>query len=155
MEELFLMEKSSFANNKIVLGIQKDAVRMEESDGGNVLAFINAGRIYSYNADENKFAQLFAFADADNFDARTYYDCSDVKILDVEENGNVSFMVYGYMNRGTHEGEVGIAVYLPVRILSIFSLLRRSRLSFGFLTHLRHTSSINLKRISARAAILS
>ena len=110
MEELFLMEKSSFANNKIVLGIQKDAVRMEESDGGNVLAFINAGRIYSYNADENKFAQLFAFADADNFDARTYYDCSDVKILDVEENGNVSFMVYGYMNRGTHEGEVGIEV---------------------------------------------
>lgn len=110
MEELFMMEKSSFANNKIVLGIQKDAAQMEESDGGNILAFTNAGRIYSYNAGENKFAQLFAFADADNFDARTYYDCSDVKILDVEENGNVSFMVYGYMNRGTHEGEVGIEV---------------------------------------------
>ena len=110
MEELFAMEKSSFANNKIVLGIQKDDIRMEESDGGNILAFTNAGRIYSYNSDENKLAQLFAFADADNFDARTYYDCSDVKILDVEENGNVSFMVYGYMNRGTHEGEVGIEV---------------------------------------------
>ena len=110
MEELFMMEKSSFANNKIVLGIQKEDIRMEESDGGNVLAFTNAGRIYSYNADENKLAQLFAFVDADNFDARTYYDCSDVKILDVEENGNVSFMVYGYMNRGTHEGEVGIEV---------------------------------------------
>ena len=35
---------------------------------------------------------------------------SKVKILDVEENGNVSFMVYGYMNRGTHEGEVGIEI---------------------------------------------
>ncbi len=110
MEELFPMEKSSFANNKIVLGIQKEAIQMEESDGGNILAFTNAGRIYSYNADENKLAQLFAFADADNFDVRTYYDCSDVKILDVEENGNVAFMVYGYMNRGTHEGEVGIEV---------------------------------------------
>lgn len=110
MEELFMMEKSSFANNKIVLGIQKEDIRMEESDGGNILAFTNAGRIYSYNADENKLAQLFAFVDADNFDARTYYDCNDVKILDVEENGNVAFMVYGYMNRGTHEGEVGIEV---------------------------------------------
>jgi len=110
MEELFSMEKSSFANNKIVLGIQKDDIRMEESDGGNVLAFTNAGRIYSYNADENKLAQLFAFVDEANFDARTYYDCNDVKILDVEENGNVFFMVYGYMNRGTHEGEVGIEV---------------------------------------------
>ncbi len=110
MEELFLMEKSSFANNKIVLGIQKEDIRMEESDGGNILAFTNAGRIYSYNTDENKLAQLFAFVDADNFDVRTYYDCNDVKILDVEENGNVAFMVYGYMNRGTHEGEVGIEV---------------------------------------------
>lgn len=110
MEELFVMEKSAFANNKIVLGIQKDDIRMEESDGGNILAFTNAGRIYSYNVGENKLAQLFAFVDVDNFDTRTYYDCSDVKILDVEENGNVSFMVYGYMNRGTHEGEVGIEV---------------------------------------------
>jgi len=110
MEEMFAMEKSSFANNKIVLGIQKEDIRMEESEGGNILAFTNAGRIYSYNADENKLAQLFAFADADNFDVRTYYNANDVKILDVEENGNVAFMVYGYMSRGTHEGEVGIEV---------------------------------------------
>lgn len=110
MEEIFPMEKNSFANNKIILGIQKDEVQMAESEGGNILAFTNAGRIYSYNTDENKLAQLFAFMDADHFDARTYYDFSDVKILDVEENGNVAFMVYGYMNRGTHEGEVGVEV---------------------------------------------
>lgn len=110
MEEIFPMEKNSFANNKIMLGIQKDEIQMAESEGGNILAFTNAGRIYSYNADENKFAQLFAFMDEEHFDARTYYDYSDVKILDVEENGNVAFMVYGYMNRGTHEGEVGVEV---------------------------------------------
>lgn len=110
MEEIFPMEKNSFANNKIMLGIQKDEIKMAESEGGNILAFTNAGRIYSYNADENKLAQLFAFMDGEHFDARTYYDYSDVKILDVEENGNVAFMVYGYMNRGTHEGEVGMEV---------------------------------------------
>jgi len=110
MEEILPMEKDTFANNKIVLGIQKEDTQLLESDGGNVLAFTNAGRIYSYNTDENKFAQLFAFMDMDNLDARTYYDYSNVKILDVEENGNVAFMVYGYMNRGTHEGEVGIEV---------------------------------------------
>ncbi len=110
MEELFLMEKSSFANNKIVLGIQKDDIQMAESNGGNILAFANAGRVYSYNVSENKMAQLFAFFDQEHFDARTYYDRSEVKILDVEENGNVFFLVYGYMNRGIHEGEVGIEV---------------------------------------------
>jgi len=110
MEEILPMEKDSFANNKIILGIQKEDTQLLESDGGNILAFTNAGRIYSYNVAENKFAQLFAFMDMDNLDSRTYYDYSNVKILDVEENGNVSFMVYGYMNRGTHEGEVGIEV---------------------------------------------
>jgi len=110
MEEIFTMEKQSFANNKIVLGIQKEDVVLEESDGGNILAFVNAGRIYSYNVSENKFARLFAFMDDENFDDRTTYDKSNIKILDVEENGNVTFAVYGYMNRGLHEGEVGIEV---------------------------------------------
>lgn len=110
MEELFPMDKSSFANNKIILGIQKDEIHMAESDGGNILAFANAGRVYCYDVSENKLAQLFAFFDQNNFDVRTYYDRSDVKILDVEENGNVSFIVYGYMNRGIHEGEVGVEV---------------------------------------------
>lgn len=29
----------------------------------------------------------------------------------MDEAGNVQFIVYGYMNRGKHEGEVGITVY--------------------------------------------
>lgn len=111
MEELFTMDKTSFANNKIMLGIQNEDVQMAESDGGNILAFINAGRIYCYDVAENKLSQIFAFFDEKNFDVRTYYDNSDIKILDVEENGNVTFIVYGYMNRGKHEGRVGIEFY--------------------------------------------
>lgn len=118
MEELFPMEKSSFANNKIVLGIQSKDIQMAESDGGNILAFENAGRLYCYDVTENKLSQLYAFFDEENFDARTYYDRSKIKILDVEENGNVSFMVYGYMNRGTHEGEVGVEVFYYNHILN-------------------------------------
>ena len=118
MEEIFPMEKSSFANNKIVLGIQSEDIQMEESDGGNIMAFENAGRVYCYDVTENKLAQLHAFFDSENFDVRTYYDRSEIKILDVEENGNVSFMVYGYMNRGTHEGEVGVEVFYYNHLLN-------------------------------------
>ena len=56
------------------------------------LAFENAGRVYCYDVIENKLAQLHAFFDLKNFDVRTYYDRSEIKILDVEENGNVSFI---------------------------------------------------------------
>lgn len=111
MEEIFTMEKASFANNKIVLGIQKEDVQLVESEGGNILAFVNAGRIYCYDVVENKLSQLFAFFDQENFDERTYYDGADIKILEVEETGNVAFIVYGYMNRGNHEGVVGVEFY--------------------------------------------
>lgn len=110
MEEIFPMEKASFANNKIELGIQGKNVQMAESNGGNILAFTNAGRVFCYNVPDHKLASLFAFFDKENFDARTYYRKSEVELLNVEENGNVTFMVYGYMNRGTHQGEVGIEV---------------------------------------------
>lgn len=110
MDRVFIMEKESCINDKIMLGIQKDSVMMSESDGGEILAFVNDGRLYSYNVDENKMARLFAFYDDASDDKRKQYEKSNIKILDVEENGNVSFMVYGYMNRGIHEGEVGVEI---------------------------------------------
>lgn len=33
----------------------------------------------------------------------------DIKILNVDEKGNTTFAVCGYMNRGSHEGETGSA----------------------------------------------
>ena len=32
----------------------------------------------------------------------------DIKLLGIEENGDVDFMVYGYMSRGNHEGYSGV-----------------------------------------------
>lgn len=108
MSEIFLMEKESTANNKIVLGIQSDKTQLVESPDSNKIAFTNAGRLYSYNITDNKLARLYAYYDALDVDERNIYRNSDIKILNVEETGNVAFMVYGYINRGTHEGEVGI-----------------------------------------------
>ncbi|EJW92619.1 hypothetical protein EVA_19274, partial [gut metagenome] len=35
----------------------------------------------------------------------------DIKIIRVEEDGDVDFVLYGYMNRGIHEGYSGVCVY--------------------------------------------
>ena len=48
--------------------------------------------------------------------------------------------------------KAGSAVYFPVSILSAFTLLACALLSVGLTTVCVHTFSINLKRISARAA---
>lgn len=100
---------SAYVGNKIVLGIQEEEPVLVESDGGNVFAFVNDKGLYTYNAAEQKMAVLYTFQD-DSFDARCMYDAHNMKILNVDETGNVRFVVYGYMNRGLHEGQIGILV---------------------------------------------
>ena len=100
-----------YSGDKILLGIVDENLPLVESVDGNVLLFEVAGRLCSYNVTTGKMTVLFSFYDEQNADARTLYYQHDMKILDVDEGGNVNFAVYGYMNRGRHEGEVGIAVY--------------------------------------------
>ena len=103
--------QNMYANDKILLGITDSQVKMSESQDGNVLVFEVAGKLMSYNATANKLAVLFGFYDEENMDARTMWRQHDIKILDVQESGNVQFAVYGYMNRGRNEGRVGIQIY--------------------------------------------
>lgn len=100
-----------FANDKILLGITDDNIQMSESDDSNVLAFVNENKLYSYNINDNKFSVIFGFYDSRTEDIRDIYDENGIKILQVEETGNVRFLVHGYMNRGSHEGEVGLQIY--------------------------------------------
>ncbi|MDE7201220.1 MAG: hypothetical protein K2O91_04755 [Lachnospiraceae bacterium] len=108
MNQIFDPEADVYGSNKIMLGIRDSAVQMMESDGGSNLAFVNENQLFCYHAADKKMAYLFSFYDED--DARSNYDNHDIKILNVDETENVRFMVYGYMNRGMHEGSIGVQV---------------------------------------------
>lgn len=99
-----------YANDKILLGITDENVDMMESADGNTVVFSDMGQLLSYNAATNGLTVIFSFYDKDNADRRTLYDNHGIKILDVDEGGNVKFAVYGYMNRGRYEGETGIQI---------------------------------------------
>ncbi len=100
-----------YSNDKIILGIVDENLPLMESPDGNIVLFQAADRLCSYNATTGKITVLFGFYDKKNTDAGSLYWQHDIKVLDVDEGGNVFFAVYGYMNRGRHEGELGIAVY--------------------------------------------
>lgn len=112
MTEVFEMDLAAFNNNKIDLGIRNTDVELAESEDGGAFAFVSANRLFCYNSNNNRFSQLFAFYTKDHEDERTFYNQNDIRVLSVDEAGNVQFAVYGYMNRGTHEGKMGVAVYL-------------------------------------------
>ena len=50
--------------------------------------------------------QVFSFSDSEGSDERSRNDQHDVRIISMDDSGSLAFAVYGYMNRGAHEGEV-------------------------------------------------
>lgn len=114
MEQIFDPEALVFNDNRINLGIAKSSIEYKDSENGNIVAFVREGDLYAVNIDNNNIIRLFSFRDGLNNlrDTRDNYDQHDIKILDVDDEGNISFAVYGYMNRGEHEGEVGINVFV-------------------------------------------
>lgn len=111
MTQFFRESEKVYVNDKIILGIVDKGIPFLESADGNNFAFLLQNKLCSYNVTENKLAVLFCFYNKEQMDARTIYNHHDIKILDVDEAGNVQFVVYGYLNRGMHEGEVGVQVY--------------------------------------------
>lgn len=111
MEQVLQIENVSFSENLLNLGIINPDFQFVESEDGNILVFENQGRLFSYNVTDNKFSVLFRFFDSTYHDARAICQKHRIQVLNVDEAGNIQFAVYGYMNRGRHEGKVGIQIY--------------------------------------------
>ena len=111
MDSYFEPEAASYTNNKLSLGISDGNLELAESEDGNVFAFVKENRLFSINLTDSKTALLFGFYDQNNVDSRTLYQDGGIRIASVDETGNVRFLVYGYMNRGNHEGSVGVGCY--------------------------------------------
>ncbi|MBR6478112.1 MAG: hypothetical protein IKS85_06660 [Lachnospiraceae bacterium] len=103
-------EDALYAGDKLLLGIADENVDMMENEDGSVVAFQQADRLFSYQVSTQKLALIFSFYDPDHQDQREEHDEHDVKILRVDAEGSVDFAVWGYMNRGEREGEVGIRI---------------------------------------------
>ena len=93
------------------IGIQSGTTAEFNSDEkGTYSYFVNEGSLWCYNIDTNMYTRVFSF-NADETDGiRENYNQHGIKILSVSNDGNCDFIVYGYMNRGEHEGESGVSL---------------------------------------------
>ena len=111
MEEIFRWENDSISGNSILLGIRSKDVEYQTNESGKVVTFVQEGELWSYNQEANTLAKVFSFRGYEGVDDRENYGEHDIKIVNIDEAGSIDYIVYGYMNRGIHEGTVGIAVY--------------------------------------------
>jgi hypothetical protein len=110
--QIFDTRNDFTGNNRINLGIKSDAdVLTTVSENQNITFFINQRTLWCFSNDDNMFTKVFTFAAEDSDNIRERYDKHQIKILNVDNDGNCNFIVYGYMNRGEHEGMVGLSLF--------------------------------------------
>lgn len=109
--EIFNPDNGVILSNGINFGICSSDISYETDSQGRYLAFVIGDELWSYDSSNGKMAQVFTFRQKDNTDYRDIYGQHQIKILSLGANGDLFFVVAGYMNRGQHEGESGAAVY--------------------------------------------
>ena len=98
-------------NNGILLGIAKEELPYMANEAGTIVSFVQAGELWNYNQSQDALSLVFSFADSEGYDIRNLCKEHEIQIVSVNEQGDTTFKVIGYMNRGEHEGEVGTAIY--------------------------------------------
>lgn len=111
MSQKFTGGKEAFDKNGILLGYASTEVPYLINKDGDNISFVQEREVWHYDSKKNEISQVFSFSNNEKDDMKNENDDHSVRLLDIENNGNTIFAVYGYMNRGKHEGQVGVAVY--------------------------------------------
>lgn len=112
MESVFDIELTSLTKSQFKVGISnQENMDFVTSADDTKLAFVRERELWYYNLAENDAIKVFSFCQEDSDNVRDVYDQHNVRILNLDDNGNIDFIVYGYMNRGVYEGRVGIVLY--------------------------------------------
>lgn len=110
MNQVFSGSRDLYSGKRILLGITDgEDLYAGKSPGGQFMAFVVNRELWMYDSAGGRSIRVFAFGGSDVDDVRANRDRHDVEVLEISDTGDVDFLVYGYMNRGSHEGATGIS----------------------------------------------
>lgn len=111
--QIFSGERDLYSGRRLMLGIGNDeAIQLVKSPNSRYMGVVFNRDLWCYDQDkdESKAVKLFSFRSSSDESGRSNYDQHDIRIVSVSDEGDVEFLVYGYMNRGQHEGMQGISL---------------------------------------------
>ena len=111
LQKVFTGSPDTIDEKGVLLGIASDDLQYETNEDETIVAFVQERDLWLYSRESGELYQVFSFSDAEGSDERSRNDQHAVRIISMDNSGNLAFAVYGYMNRGTHEGEVGVGIY--------------------------------------------
>ena len=102
----------------INLGVEGRKIEYLSNADGDMAAFAVNGDLWLYDRQENRAVSVFTFRQTDDRsvsaamlpDVRTYNTDHGISVKRLENNGDMTFVVYGYMASGNYEGSMGVLV---------------------------------------------
>lgn len=109
--EIFDTQNFRFQDKSLLLGVDS-AEQMQSQCSGNkeYYAFSKGNALYRLNS-EGVLTRIFTYLTEENNRFRGDFLSHGIRLMDVKDNGDVDFLVYGYISRGRHEGYTGIVFY--------------------------------------------
>ena len=112
VEAVFDPGMASVQTNQFKLGITNETDgRIFSDKDEKVMYFARGGDLYRYDMEGNRIMKLYSmYSEKASFLQRSY-DEHAIRILKVDEEGNLYFCAYGYFPRGDYEGDVAVVLY--------------------------------------------
>lgn len=111
MNQLFDGEENDIDENGVLLGVTDSDIDYLINKEGTVVSFVQERQLWNYNKENDELSLVFSYADNGSQNEQNGYDQHSVQLVSIDKDGSTTFTVSGYVNRGTHEGEVGVSVY--------------------------------------------
>lgn len=112
MNQIFEGEENLFSGKRILLGVSDGSnLQVISSPSKQYTVFLANRELWSYDSKNKRAYKIFSFRDHSEDELRNGFEQHGIKILRASDDGKTDFLVYGYMNRGEHEGQSGITYY--------------------------------------------
>ncbi|MDO5519195.1 MAG: hypothetical protein Q4G58_01755 [bacterium] len=99
-------------SNFISLGLTDSTnTQVVSTDNNKKLAFVDHGTLWYYDIENNTIISVLTYQDQIDKYYSSAYDSYNIKVLDINEAGDINFIVYGYISKGDYEGRVGMILY--------------------------------------------
>lgn len=100
---------NAFHKNSISLGIDSSNPDYISNVRGDKVCFLDNSELYMYDNSTGILNNIFISKEKAGY--KKLFATYKIKFLNMTENGSVDFLLYGYIDRGEHEGTNGVILY--------------------------------------------
>lgn len=112
LEALMPIEQIRVGKQEIQLeGKQASDIQLFSNHAKDQFCFVKMGELWYKQIQDPYWTKVFGSMEKEIPELDNGYDQYQIKILSMDENGKISFLVFGRFNRGSHEGMCGAILY--------------------------------------------